>query len=97
LYKHHVELEALKAEYNELVEVTDTIVSLEYLISFDPTKLLKKAKRLQKLKDKLKVLQTAHTNVLQWEAAVQVLRQKESALKQRKEKMLEVCPLCGRS
>ena len=56
LHKHHVELEALKSEYNELEEVTDSIVSLEHLISFDPTTLLQKGKRLQKLKSKYEEL-----------------------------------------
>jgi len=98
LLKHYNELQGLLREYRVLENSFNKATALEHLIHFDPTKLMKKAKRLKRLKERHNKLAAAINRATEFENEMSFLSVKEATLQKKKDKLLEgQCPLCGRS
>ncbi len=90
------EIEELKARRIKLDSTVGEVLELEYRLSFDPSKLLRKAKRIKTMYEKRNKLQeaTLKCSGLQGSIAGLTLRRKE-LIKLKKELMGDTCPLCG--
>lgn len=97
ILKHYGELEQLNSEYAQLDTTMSEIVSVEHLISQNPDKLLKKAHRLKKLKDKVSNLFSTLVRAKKYKNHIDKYKSEEKELTHEKAKLLKgKCPLCGR-
>ena len=98
LVAHYKELQSTIEKYDTLEKAVSEIVSLEHIVSFNPKKLLKKARRLEKVKSKRNSIATSLYRAEEFEETASTLFVKENDLKYEKEDLLkDGCPMCGRT
>jgi len=96
--KLHNEVQVLIEEQKMVGHTVWAIEKFEAELQFDPSKLLKKAKRVCGLNDKLGTVSFAVMNAESIGLEIDDLIVEEIDLKEKKDKLLEgTCPLCGRS
>ncbi len=91
------EFGALSAEHEMLSKTKNEIEKLNAILAFDPTSLLKRAKRLLALMNKREILVCSWVRAGSGKALVEKLKTQEIEAKEKKDEVLAgTCPLCGR-
>jgi len=92
----YIEIQKLNTHINKLENTVQEAVSLERLLSFDPTNLLIKANRILKVYEKIARITTTSLKCSGLQGKYAGLQLKIKTLTQLKEELIgDQCPLCG--